>query len=131
MPSGMQPLAYQAYPLTRSMAGLTRGHRLQGRVSNGPCSSSSRHSRTRTKVGGACESSRVSASPLLSRVHMRNDTTPPEHADQIHVAPTKQPAKAWRRIRASARMLASLLLGGAMVLGAIAVFRQGLLPLID
>jgi membrane protease YdiL (CAAX protease family) len=62
---------------------------------------------------------------------MRNGTTPPEHADQIHTAPAKQPAKAWRRIRATARMLASLLLGGAMVLGAIAVFRQGLLPLID
>lgn len=62
---------------------------------------------------------------------MRNDTTPPERADPIHAVTPKQTTRAWRHVRATVRMLGSLLLGGAMVLGAIAVFRQGLLPLID
>lgn len=49
--------------------------------------------------------------------------------DSIPAAATGSVAR--QRIRVTARMLGSLLLGGVAVLGAIIVFRQGMLPLIN
>lgn len=53
-----------------------------------------------------------------------------KHALTDH-APATPRGIAWRHLRAITRMLGSLLIGGIAVLGAIFVFRQGLLPLID
>lgn len=52
--------------------------------------------------------------------------------DETNRVDSSAPARGTRQgVRATGRMLGSLLLGGVAVLGAIALFRQGLLPLID
>lgn len=60
---------------------------------------------------------------------MEPTTTPAAAPD----SPAEPPpgSLAWRRIRVAVRTLGSLLLGAVAVLGAMALFRQGLLPLID
>lgn len=62
---------------------------------------------------------------------MNNDATPPEHDEGSHAIPTTLPTSARQRVRATVRMFCSLLLGAAVVLGVMVIFRQGLLPLID
>lgn len=56
---------------------------------------------------------------------------PCEGVDESRTPPVTAGGIAWQRLRIAARMLVSLLLGGLAILGAIALFRQGLLPLID
>lgn len=59
------------------------------------------------------------------------NASPPEQVLPGSPTAAPQPTTARQRIRTSLRMLGSLLLGAAMVVGAMAVFRQGVLPLID
>jgi membrane protease YdiL (CAAX protease family) len=56
---------------------------------------------------------------------------PSEQVDPSSTRPAAPGAIAGQRLRVTFRALGSLLLGGAAILGAILVFRQGLLPLID
>lgn len=55
----------------------------------------------------------------------------PDHIQTGHTLPAAAKGSAWRHLRVNVRMLGSLLLGWVCVLGAIFLFRQGLLPLID
>jgi len=48
-----------------------------------------------------------------------------------HVSGQHPGSGRWQRLRVAARMLVSLMLGAAAIFGAVLVFRQGLLPLID
>ncbi len=68
-------------------------------------------------------------SNLESRQYHENGVPPVRPPDFVPAAATGSVAR--QRIRVSARMLGSLLLGGVVVLGSIFVFRQGMLPLIN
>ena len=68
---------------------------------------------------------------LLIQVDMRNDPKKPEHVESSQSVPMTRPTRTRQRIRATLGMLGSLLVGAAVVLGAMVLFRQGLLPLIN
>ena len=61
-------------------------------------------------------------------VHHDQATMPP---DTLDPDVTTRPRIGWPHLRLAGRMLLALLFGGTAVLGAIFVFRQGALPLID
>src|ERR1044072_6233244 len=59
------------------------------------------------------------------------ESDPPEGIETNRAAPLATETNARRRMRVAGRLLGSLLLGAAAILGSILIFRRGVLPLIE